>query len=201
MTFFQIRNLARIALLALVILEIPVNSFAQSNTNSAKAPATIPADGQHDFDFEFGAWRAHLKRLLNPLSGPGVTRSWVELDGLSTVRKVWGGRANLGEFDVANASSRIEGLSLRTYNPATHLWSIHWASARDGVVTSPMIGRFSNGRGEFQAKDDFNGKPIIARFIFSDISATSFKLEQAFSADDGKTWEANWIATFTKVPS
>src|SRR6185295_13739875 len=99
-------------------------------------PAANRTDGQHDFDFEFGAWRAHLKRLLNPLSGPGTAPSWAELEGLSTVRKVWGGRANLGEFDVANSTSRIEGLSLRTYNPATRQWSIHWASARDGVVTS-----------------------------------------------------------------
>ena len=35
------------------------------------------------------------------------------------------------------------------------------------------------------------------RFVFSDITPESFKFEQAFSDDGGKTWEPNWIATFT----
>ncbi len=151
--------------------------------------------GPHDFDFEFGAWHAHLKRLVNPLSG---STTWVELDGTSVVRKVWGGRANLGELDIANAGSHIEGLSLRTYNPETRQWNVSWVNANDGMVTSPMVGGFNNGRGEFYNRDTFRGKPIVVRFIFSDLTANTFKLEQAFSGDDGKTWEANWIATFER---
>jgi hypothetical protein len=39
----------------------------------------------------------------------------------------------------------------------------------------------------------------LVRFIFSDISATSGRDEQAFSDDGGKTWEVNWINTHTRV--
>ncbi len=49
-------------------------------------------DGQHDFDFDFGTWKTHSSRLLHPLSG---SKDWVDMDGLTVVKKVWNGRANL----------------------------------------------------------------------------------------------------------
>ncbi len=62
-----------------------------------------------------------------------------------------------------------------------------------------MIGQFKNGRGEFFDQEVFQGRAIYVRFIFSDITPGSFRLEQAFSADGGKTWEPNWIATFART--
>lgn len=152
-------------------------------------------DSQHDFDFEFGTWKAHLRRLLHPLSGSNI---WVEMDGTSTVRKVWEGRANLGEIDVANSTAHIQGLSLRLYNPQSHQWSIYWANIKDGSLGTPMVGGFHDGRGEFFDQETFQGKAIFVRFIFSDITPDSFRLEQAFSADGGKNWEPNWIVSFTR---
>src|ERR1700722_20018250 len=74
------------------LLLLPPSLLAQSTT----APQTTPDhDGQHDFDFEFGVWQARLKRLVHPLSG---SNTWVNYEGTSTVRKVWDGRANLGEL-------------------------------------------------------------------------------------------------------
>lgn len=37
------------------------------------------------------------------------------------------------------------------------------------------------------------------RFVISGIKADSCCIEQAFSADSGKTWEVNWIATDTRL--
>ena len=65
-------------------------------------------------------------------------------------------------------------------------------------MTPPMVGGFHDGRGEFYAKDTWDGKPIDARFIITVMTPGSFKLEQAFSIDERKTWETNWIATFTR---
>jgi hypothetical protein len=182
-----------------LIFTCTISGSAQTKSDATRTPSGPTADshdGQHDFDFEFGSWKVQLKRLLHPLTG---SNSWVELDGTSIVRKVWDGRANLGELDVTNGDSHIEGLSLRLYNPQTHEWSIYWANRRDGNLgTPPMIGQFRNGRGEFFDQELFNGASIQARFIFSDVSPTSFHLEQAFSADGGKTWEPNWIANFSR---
>jgi hypothetical protein len=68
-------------------LALPAGAAGQA----AKPPEVASRDGQHDFDFNFGVWKTHIKRLLHPLSGS--TES-IELDGTVTVRKVWDGRAN-----------------------------------------------------------------------------------------------------------
>ncbi|MEP6495417.1 MAG: hypothetical protein ABJF01_22210 [bacterium] len=161
----------------------------------SRAAMAQKRDGQHDFDFEFGNWKTHIRRLQRPLTG---SNTWIDYDGTSVLRTVWNGRANIGELEVSNAASRIEGLSLRLYNPESHQWSIYWSNSRDGVLGTPMIGRFENGRGEFYDQESFEGAAVYVRFIFSEITPTSFRLEQAYSADGGKTWEANWIAAFTR---
>jgi len=186
----------------MLLLALPLLGASAVATNTSVAshaepvPGPVKPSGQHDFDFEFGTWKAHIRRLQHPLTG---SKDWVEYDGSSIVRKVWGGRANLGELDVSGSAGRIEGLSLRLYNPQTDQWAVSWANSRDGNLTVPLIGRFEAGRGQFYSADTLDGRPIFARFIFSDIKTTSFQLEQAFSGDGGKTWETNWIATFNRV--
>jgi hypothetical protein len=153
-------------------------------------------DAQHDFDFEFGAWTARLSRLDRPLAG---SNRWLDYDGTSVVRKVWDGRANLGELEVDGPAGHLEGLTLRLYNPETRQWNITWANGRDGVLDrATMFGGFTDGRGEFFGHDLLNGRAIYVRFVFSNIMPTSFRFEQAFSADGGKTWEVNWKAVFTR---
>lgn len=162
------------------------------------APGLMPAlrDGRHDFDFEFGTWRAHIARRLRPLTG---STDWAEYDGVSTVRQVWGGKANLGELRVVGAAGEIEGLSLRLYDPATHEWRITWVNSRDGAITTPMVGGFDGrGRGEFYAEDRLNGRQIFARFVFTGTTGGPFRIEQAYSGDAGRTWEVNWIADFRR---
>jgi hypothetical protein len=155
-------------------------------------------DASQDFDFEFGHWTCHLKRLLRPLTG---STTWVEYEGSSVVRQVWNGKANLGEIDLKGPAGRIEGLSLRLYNPQTGQWNISFANAAGGTMGPAMIGGFKDGRGEFYNQETLNDRAIFVRFIFSDITPATFKLEQAFSDDGGKTWETNWIATFKRVPA
>jgi hypothetical protein len=187
-----------ILLSALILASCSTSLLAQTSTAPSKGPLQeITAhDSQHDFDFEIGAWNAHLKRMLHPLSG---SDTWVELEGTSIVRKIWDGRANLGELEVESPTTHthVEGLSFRLYDPQSHQWNIRWANSKDGALGSPMIGQFKNGRGEFYNQDTFQGVAVYVRFIFSDITPTSFRFEQSFSADGGKTWEPNWIATFT----
>jgi len=153
-------------------------------------------DGSDDFDFEIGTWKTHVRRLVRPLTG---STTWVELDGISTVRKVWGGRANLVELEADGPSGHFRGLSLRLYNPESRKWSLNFASAHDGTLTTPAVGEFKNGRGEFYNHETLGGKTILVRFVISDITPTSCKFEQAFSADEGKTWEVNWIAVDTRI--
>ena len=175
-----------VRLLAAFILFFASTTFAQ----------TLPRDGQHDFDFEIGLWKTHLRRLVRPLTG---STTWTEYEGTSNVIKVMDGRANLVELKVAGPAGKIEGLSLRLYNPQSHQWSLNFANINEGALTPPTIGEFKDGRGEFYNQDTLNGRSILVRFIISDVTANSCRFEQSFSADGGKTWEVNWIAVDTRV--
>lgn len=187
-----------IVLCGLVALQsLPV--FAQSNPGASEtSPAQPPKerDGQHDFDFEIGTWRTELSRLAHPLTG---STTWVKYEGTSVVRKVWDGRANLVELDVEGPSGRIEGLSLRLYNPESRQWSLNFSNSSGGTLSEPVIGEFKDGRGEFFGQETFNGRSIYVRFVISGITPNSCRFEQSFSDDGGKTWEVNWIATDTRM--
>ena len=184
----------RLLLCGLMIGLHPVPGLPQSSPEPSRTVAD--RDGQRDFDFEIGTWQTRLSRLKEPLSG---STTWVEYEGTTVVRKVWDGRANLVELEVEGPSGRIEGLSLRLYNPEARQWSLNFSNSRSGTLSPPVVGEFKDGRGEFYGQETFNGRAILVRFVISDITRTSVRFEQAFSDDGGKTWEVNWIATDTRV--
>lgn len=189
-------KIIRTCLLAAIFAALlqPVHGVAQQSGNT---PAAIAGrDGQHDFDFEIGRWKTHVSRLQNPLSG---SKTWVEYDGSSVVRPLWNGHANLVELEVEGPAGHIGGLSLRLYHPQSRQWSVHYANSKVGVLDPPVVGGFSEGKGEFVGEDTWKGKAILVRFVISEITRNSCRFEQSFSDDGGKTWEVNWIATDTRV--
>jgi hypothetical protein len=177
----------------LMILQVPL-AHAQQTASASSASPPIVRDAQHDFDWDIGTWKMHMKRLVGRLKG---STTWVDCDGTDTVRKVWDGRANLGEVETDCPSGHIELLTLRLYNPETHQWSLNITDSGSGVLSPPAVGEFRGGHAEFYDQEAFNGKPVLVRFTIDDITATSARFEQAFSADWGKTWEVNLIVTET----
>src|ERR1043166_4110086 len=184
------RRSIRLLLLSILII------IALSGVKTIGQRPVAVRDGQHDFDFEIGKWRTHLRRLVHPLTG---STTWVEYEGTSVVRKIWDGRANLVELEVDGQAGHIEALSLRLYHPESRQWSLNFANSKGGALSPPTIGDFRNGRGEFFSQEALNGRAILVRFVISDITPNSCRFEQAFSDDGGKTWEVNWIATDTRV--
>src|SRR5690348_10565310 len=121
---------------AFAALSLPLSTRAQS-------PATAPDAGAHAFDFEFGDWKCHLSRRLKPLTG---SNTWVEYEGTSIVRPWWNGKANVGELQLQGPAGRIEGMSVRVYNPASRQWNISFANSAQGQLGTAMVGEFKNGR-------------------------------------------------------
>ena len=194
-----VREFSGCLLCGLVILLQPFQPLARSESSvpeSELRQTNQARDGSHDFDFEIGTWKTHLRRRVRPLTG---SNTWVEYDGTSVVKKILDGKANLVELVVDGPAGHIEGLSLRLYNPEARQWSLNFANVNGGTLTPPSIGEFKNGRGEFYNQDTLNGRSILVRFIISEITPTSCHFEQSFSDDGGKTWEANWIAVDTRV--
>jgi hypothetical protein len=182
---------------SLLVIVQPFHGLTQQNLEASKSSLQqTERDGQHDFDFEIGTWKTHLRRLVHPLTG---STTWVEYEGTTVVRKVWNGHANLIELEADGPGGHFEGLNLRLYNPESHQWSLNFANSKGGGMSQPTIGEFKNGRGEFFDQETLNGRAVLVRFVISDITPNSCRFEQAFSEDGGKTWEVNWIATDTRV--
>jgi hypothetical protein len=176
--------------LTFVCWSIPMPAQTQTGT-AAQAKAAV-RDGQHDFDFAIGTWKFHLRKRMNPLTG---SQTWIEFEGTLVARKVWDGRANIEEVELNSPTGRIEGMTVRLYNPKTQQWSIYWADSRNGSMdTSAQVGQFKDGRGEFYGQDTLNGKPIYVRFVWTNTNSDSPHFEQSYSEDGGKTWEVNWIS-------
>ncbi len=156
---------------------------------------TQARDGRADFDFLIGRWNVHHRRLRERLKS---STDWEEFAGTSVARKILGGLGNSDDNILDRPSGRLEAISLRLFDPQSQQWSIYWADSVRGTLDTPMIGGFKDGRGEFYDQETFEGKSIFCRFIWSEITETSCRWEQAFSADGGRTWETNWIMQFTR---
>jgi len=166
--------------------------------NATTAPPTPQRDGAHDFDFVIGDWKAHVRRLPDRLNG---STTWIEYDGISRHKKILDSNANFEEFEVdgREKGQHIKGQTLRLYNPESHQWSIYLVDIDKGVLSvPPVVGQFTGRRGEFYDQEDYKGRAILVRYVWSDISPQSARMEQSFSDDGGKSWEVNWICELSR---
>jgi len=109
------------------------------------------------------------------------------MNGVTVVKKVWGGRANLAEYKADGSAGPIELLSLRWFNPATREWNLDFATANVGTLGVPCVGEFKNGRGDFYDYEPINGRSVLVRLSIWGITADMAQSEQSFSDNGGKT--------------
>lgn len=150
------------------------------------------ASALHDFDFLPGRWKIHHRRLKERLKG---CTEWETFEGTSTAWALMDGRGNVDDNVVELPSGPYRAVSVRAFDPEANLWSIWWIDGRYGrpPLDPPVRGRFENGVGTFMAEEMFEGRPIRVRFLWSDITPSAARWQQAFSEDGGKSWETNWV--------
>ena len=149
-----------------------------------------------DFDFWFGTWSVHNRRLVERLAG---SDEWEEFAATVVARPLLDGAGNEDEFRTEHAGGFI-GMSFRFFDPERERWSIYWAdSRRPGELDPPVFGGFSGDVGVFEGEDIFRGRPILVRFTWSGVTTPTPRWEQAFSDDGGRTWETNWIMDFART--
>lgn len=148
-----------------------------------------------DFDFYVGTWEVANRRLAARLAG---SQDWEEFPAQSVARPILDGAGNMDE--IAFPTRGWSGLTLRLYDAQTTQWSLYWVSGTASVIEPPVVGSW-NDRGDFVGfcADVHEGRPIQVRYLWSGVSETTAHWEQAFSPDDGRTWETNWIMDSVRV--
>ena len=170
---------------------VTLSAFAGALAHAAPAAAS-PRDGAHGFDFEFGNWDVHHRIKRNG--------EWKEFDGTCSDRALIDGSGNVEEHTFRRPTGVTYGIALRAYDAKSDSWAIWWVDSRDphAALDPPVKGRFVDGVGTFYADGPLNGVQTRTRFVWSHITPTSARWEQAFSTDEGKTWDTNWVMDFKR---
>lgn len=147
-----------------------------------------------DFDFVIGNWLVKHRRLKERLAN---CTEWLEFDGEMSTQKILGGFGNIEDNILRLPDQEVRAIALRSYDQNTKNWSIWWLDGRfPGRIDVPVVGNFVDGVGTFFANDTFQEIPIIVRFVWRQIGVDLLRWEQAFSADEGESWETNWTMDF-----
>lgn len=175
--------------------DVAAAQTAAATSDQGSQQAVALRDGKNDFDFNLGVWHTHIRRVLDPFSGSDKS---MELDGTVTVRKVWDGRGQLEEIEADGPKGHWEGMTMFLYNPQAHQWTQSFIDSQAGVLTTPLVGSFKDGRGELYSQETFRDKTVLIRGTWSDIKPDSHHFEEDFSNDGGKTWVPAFIGELTR---
>jgi hypothetical protein len=155
---------------------------------AARQPAASGKPG--DFAFLSGEWRIKNRRLKGDV--------WDEFDGEATVVGILGGVASVEELRIP--ARNFSGMGLRLLDVERKLWADYWVNGQGGVLSPPPAwGSFTQGVGSWDADEVEGGKPVIVRGVWDQITPTSCRWYQAVSADDGKSWQQNWVMHWTRA--
>ena len=167
-------------------IAIPAIHF---DTNGELAIVPSPTSSVADFDFLVGKWKLKHERLTSRLT---QSNEWEEFETAVEDFRILEG---MGHMDVGHAvqnGKAWEGRTIRLFNPKTRLWSLYWVESNAVILDPPVVGSFENGVGHFFTKHVYNGKKVIMLFRWDARNKEKPIWSQAFSPDNGKTWEWNW---------
>jgi len=178
-------------------IAIPKVNFDEKGELKITASAT---SSPNDFDFLVGKWKMHNRHLNKRLEN---CQEWTEFESSDENTKILGDTADMDTYSTTEFSGQegklFQGLTLRLFNPKTRLWSLYWVASNTGVLDPPVVGSFENGVGHFFCKDTFKGKPIIVMFRWDARNKDRPVWGQAFSPDEGKTWEWNFFNVSERI--
>jgi hypothetical protein len=151
----------------------------------------------HDFDYLVGTWKLRNRKLASRLTH---STQWISFESRVEMHQILNGLGNIDKYTDQASGKPYEGVALRLFNPSTRLWSIYWADSSSGSLDPPVVGSFENKIGHFFARDKYRGTPIIVVFRWDVRNPDRPIWSQAFSTDEGKTWEWNSINVSERVP-
>ena len=153
----------------------------------------------HDFDFIFGEWDIHNRKIRD--NTDPECDEWIEFEATGHAEPIFGGYGHIDRMFVPTSAvvDGFEGLTLGQFDPEAAVWRIWWAaSVAPGKVDPPLVGGWADGRGEFYGDDVIGGRNVKLRFVWTSDAAAHARWEQSFSYDGGQSWKTNWAMDFTR---
>ena len=147
-----------------------------------------------EFDFWLGTWDIDQK-IKQPggewQSYKARTTVTSDLDG-HIITEHWEGTVCL-PWENMTAPEYRKALSVRSFDPVTQQWSIHWIDTRNRRFVPTYSGTFQNGRGDFYVQM----REEQTRISFYDI--TPHTLQWSFSTYRQNEWQELWTMSMTRL--
>ena len=151
----------------------------------------------NNFDFFIGNWKVAHRQLQQRLAN---CSEWHDFAGSCAMNTMLGGLGNVDDNVLFHPQGEYRALTVRSFDAENNSWAIWWLDSRNpSKIDTPVLGRFDGGIGKFYAQDHFAGQAIQVRFLWSMEHADQPHWEQAFSLDQGASWETNWTMDFTRM--
>jgi hypothetical protein len=188
---------SRLLVASFALVVFPPCISAQHAGGGAPRAVTAPREATQ-FDFLIGQWeltvRPKATSLATKIHGVpkllGTWKAWRAFDG-------WGIEDELRIMDASGNSMSL-----------AHAMRFYDATARQWLTTLLDVyrGKFSTSTATWNGTEmtvtsrgtDQEGKPVVVRTRFFDITASAFRYQQDRSLDDGKSWDERTLTIDAK---
>ena len=93
----------------------------------------------------------------------------------------------------------FRAMSLCAFDIEENDWSIWWYDGRSPRrLEPPLRGRFERGIGVFVGAARTDGDSMLTRYLWRHHEEAP-RFEQAFSTNNGHTWETTWTMEFRRI--
>ncbi len=178
-----------------VLLQIATGIAASAMSGAVSAGAVLapaPTGKAGDFDFLSGNWKIRHQRLKDG--------QWDAFEGEATVHGLLGGIASVEELRIP--SRGMSGMGMRVLDVERKRWADYWVNSQSGIVApAPAWGSFVDGVGHWDSTEVDDGKAVIVRGTWDQITPHACQWRQARSEDEGRTWQENWRMQWRRVPA
>jgi hypothetical protein len=147
-------------------------------TTQNTPPNPCQAPEQKQLDFWVGEW---------DLTWPGEQAGAIE-HGTNSIHRVLDNC--VVEENFSGGASHLRGRSVSLFEIASHQWKQTWVDNEGSYLD--FTGGFENAQMVLGRPAVRDGKPILQRMVFKNITANEFDWSWESSADGGKNWKVNW---------
>lgn len=176
---------------------IALSSLAHAQHGGAATAAAVPAEAAQ-FDFLVGQWELEVSPKVSGLAAmihgaPKLVGSW-------KAWKAFDGHGLDDELRIVDASGNPLSLNYaqRIFDAKARRWLVSGLDVYRARFGSSS-GQWQDGEMRLEGSGQTNdGKPMLTRTRFMEISAERFKMRQDRSYDNGATWEEGTLTVVAK---
>jgi hypothetical protein len=165
----------------------PVAAKGQ-HAGGAPSPSTVAPREASQFDFLIGQWQLEVRPAASSLAAKihgvpkliGTWKAWRALDGFGIEDEL--------RISDESGNPRTLAHAVRVYDAAARRWTTSTLDVYRATFGTSTAEWVENQMTATSRGTDKDGKPVVTRIRFSDITATAFRFVQERSTDEGRTW-------------